>query len=402
MSMLVHISYAETFTISYTDIPEKIKVALTGYYDKSDWIKKGKGKIREVIEVDFKEYVKDVVGFEWNLSKYDKYKNDDEQTPGVMDYQKAAASAVKMTAWWKINLLPYENNKENKESRHQLPGHPDILDNTFDHAYITHDCRGENTSLCKGLTSYREIGDFRDRAVDATWTTILKRKDCVYLDQTCPNNATLGGCTATGKAYASLCMPQIESREEAKTISWTEILTKYYKTSALLPPAFYEQSPLQSRHTVEALSSCIPIQEKLYDPLHDSEKFALYRCKALDGIHIVKLHYPQGSNIPKRCEQGNTENCPLGDHYINVGTKGVIVDIKEKVTSLPVATELWNVTETWLKVKWRVKPGFELDTGILTPGNDLVGWVQDKDIRPVGDGVSPLVQVRITGATVKP
>ena len=80
----------------------------------------------------------------------------------------------------------------------------------------------------------------------------------------------------------------------------------------------------------------------------------------------------------------------------------MIVDIKEKVTSLPVATELWNVTETWLKVKWRVKPGFELDTGILTPGNDLVGWVQDKDIRPVGDGVSPLVQIAITGATVKP
>ena len=60
------------------------------------------------------------------------------------------------------------------------------------------------------------------------------------------------------------------------------------------------------------------------------------------------------------------------------------------------------MTETWLKVKWRVKPGLELDTDDLTPGNDLVGWSSDRDLRPLGDGVSPLVQVRITGATVKP
>ncbi len=218
------LGYAETLNISYTDIPPTIRVGITGYQDGFEWRRYG-SKIKEVIERPFQEYVKNVIGFEWRLSckECGEYTNDDEQTPGAMDHQKAAAIAVKMVSWWKMNLPP-----DDELSRHRLSGRPHIVDNTDDHVYIDPACQGEQTPLCKGLTSYRTVGDFRDQAVEATWTTLLKRQACVYLDKSCLNvfevhyNTDLGGCKATGAEYASFCMPQLESRQDAETFKLTK------------------------------------------------------------------------------------------------------------------------------------------------------------------------------------
>ena len=439
--------HAETLIISHTDIPTTIRVGLTGFVDGGIWRRKG-AVIKDVIDVPFQEYVKNVVAHEWRFPK------DTANTPGAITIQKVGAMAVKTMSWWKINLPPGK-----ALSRHQLSDHPDIVDNTDDHVYIEPSCQGENTPLCKQLSSHREIGGFADQAVDETWTTLLKRKDCFRHNDECSDvfavqyRTTLAGCKKDN--VVSFCIPQKEARAEADTfkltkgslaklpkelantladlqdqrfttqeaffdaisakigadalaahqdaimasavtpLTWEAILNKYYDyetSDKTLLPALYAQQPLQVRHTAEALSRCIEARK--------DDDWALHGCRI---VKKKRAWYacPRDQHTAED-KDNETSLCPSSPSLIAVDTHGVILDVKEKTVTKTVKTTTWYVTETWLKVKWRVKPGFELDTGILTPGNDLVGWVQDKDLRPVGDGVSPLVQVRITGATVKP
>ncbi len=319
-SVFTNSIFAETLTVSYTDIPETIRVGLTGYENGRDWRKDGK-VIAAVIEVPFQEYVKDVLAHEWRFSK------DTADTPGAVTIQKVGAMAVKTISWWMINLPPGQG-----KSRHHLPGHPDIVDNTDDHVYLQPACHGDNTPLCKGLSSFREIGGFGDQAVEATWTTLLKRRDCFRYRDACPDvlnvqyRTTQAGCDAD--QVASFCIPQKEARAKANTLTWEAILNTYYDTSNTILPAIYAQQPLQVRQTAEALSSCLEIRK--------DDDWPLYGCRVVKQ-QIARYACPLERHRSQK-KDTETQYCPSSAPYIALDTHGVILDVKEKTVQKTVKT----------------------------------------------------------------
>ncbi len=103
---------------------------------------------------------------------------------------------------------------------------------------------------------------------------------------------------------------------------------------------------------------------------------------------INKLHFPVGENVAKPCETGNKENCPLEDHYVYVGTKGILLEVK------PNAKQ-----ETWFKVKWTVTQGKEASDDQSELAHAIIGWSPDTDIKPAS--AMSLVEVHIIGARLK-
>ena len=391
--------YAETLTISHTIIPATIRVGLTGYVNGDEWHQYG-SVIKEVKPVPFQDYVKDVLAYEWYFDQ------DDVADPTALtNLLRAGAMAVKMTAWWKITLPPLNIHKD---SRHYLKDHPDILDNTADHVYFPSECTGETTPLCKGQTSKRDVGGLGDQAVEDTWNQIIKRQDCfVDFTDTCPHTFEVhyltGKNDCDASSFSSFCLPQSRAKSLAKEgKTWEEILAAYYQ-----PFVMYQEYGLRIGEAVEALSECLEIRrdrEWSYNPIGN----IMYKCR--------KSNYRPPSIVPHACDENNTchdcqdkMRCPKKDHYVDSGTEtgkrgthGVIMAIRERtIEKLVNGSPLMD--ETWLKVKWRINPGLVLDTDDpQTAANDVIGWVSDRDLRPLGDGVSPLVQVRITGATVTP
>ena len=206
-----------------------------------------------------------------------------------------------------------------------------------------------------------------------------------------------------GSSYSSFCLPQSGAKslaQQGKT--WENILATYYK-----PFVMYQEYGLHIGEAVEALSKCLEIRRDRkwpYSPIGN----IMYKCR--------KSKYLPPSIVPHECDENNMCNdcrnktrCPKGDHYVDSGTEagkrgthGVIIAMLEEPIEKLVKGSL-PTYETWLKVKWRINQSLELDTEKPeTAAKDLVGWVLERDLRSFGDGVSPLVQVQITGATVTP
>lgn len=397
----------EDTSFSYTAMPTKITVAFTGvdsekgWNNIKNWVKKeGKPYPCNMVEVDFKEYLKDVVSHEWYFDE------DDVADPTALaNLLRVGAMSVKMMTWWKNTLPPlkiYQNI-----SRHHLKDHPDIVDNTYDHVYFPSICQGEATVLCKEQTSKRVLGGLGDQAVDDTWNQIMKRQDC-FVDFTgsCPHTfemhylTTKSDCDNSG--FSSFCLPQSRAKllaKEGKT--WEDILATYYH-----PFVMYHEYGLHIGEAVEALSECLEIRRDKKEWLYDPFGNILYKCRKSKSHPSIGPHECDETNTCNDCRDGM--RCPKGDHYIDSGTEtekrgthGVIMAVRERTIEKLVQGSP-AMRETWLKVKWRINPGLELDTkDPETAANDLIGWVSDRDLRPVGDGVNPLVQVHITGATMK-
>ena len=196
---------------------------------------------------------------------------------------------------------------------------------------------------------------------------------------------------------------------EQDQLTWTDMLAYYYgerpdyanrqelaEKLKKAPVSLYEWKPddLVVNSTVETVNTCMMI---LYE-LNGDEDIPQFGCKkrknkdtntSKDMPYVInKLHFPVGENVAKPCETGNKENCPLEDHYVYVGTKGILLEVK------PNAKQ-----ETWFKVKWTVTQGKEASDDQSELAHAIIGWSPDTDIKPAG--AMSLVEVHIIGARLK-
>lgn len=180
--------------VSHFVIPRTIKVGITPFAHCGQWLNAGQ-PIIEVIEMDFMEYVKNVLPNEWPNSWHP-------------ESLKAGAMAVKTFAWWRMTLT------------NPRPQGADVVDNTCDQRFIRNSRRPTT-----------------DAAVDATWPYRMSRGGLIrnvhYLDtdQRCANTPALRPC-----------MGQWGSRYMAEAgYTWEQILHHYYdptdiSLTNLIPP----------------------------------------------------------------------------------------------------------------------------------------------------------------------
>jgi hypothetical protein len=167
--------------VSHFEIPLTITVGITPFIHCSDWIRADK-PITEVVEMDLKEYIKNVLPNEWVSTWHPQ---------SLM----AGAMAAKMYAWYKIIIPSYH------------PEGVDVVDNTCDQVFFPNSHR-----------------DTTDAAVDATWHYRMSRNNRVieihYLarDWQCEDQPTWE------------CMGQWESKDKADVgWDWQSILKFYYE-----------------------------------------------------------------------------------------------------------------------------------------------------------------------------
>lgn len=146
---LTRIPHAPQY-FSNTVPPSTIKVGITGYTGCQAWLDAGQPVIR-VDTIDFREYVKNVLPHEWIASWGNNAPNS----------LRAGAMAVKMFAWWRVNLGGVR------------PMGAEVVDNTCDQVYLP------NTN------------DYRtDAAVDLTWFYRMRKNGQVieihYVATDCP------------------------------------------------------------------------------------------------------------------------------------------------------------------------------------------------------------------------
>jgi hypothetical protein len=166
--------------VSHFEIPLTITVGITPFVHCHEWIQDGK-PITEVVEMDMKEYIKNVLPNEWVSTWHPQ---------SLM----AGAMAAKMYAWYKIVIPSYH------------PEGVDVVDNTCDQVFFPNSHR-----------------DTTDAAVDATWHYRMSRNNRVieihYLarDWQCEDQPTWE------------CMGQWESKDKADAgWDWQSILKFYY------------------------------------------------------------------------------------------------------------------------------------------------------------------------------
>ncbi|GAB4527271.1 MAG: hypothetical protein OHK0046_44920 [Anaerolineae bacterium] len=186
----------EPFFFSHDVIPPTIKVGITGYLHCRDWLNAGQ-PVQRIEEMPFSDYVKNVLPNEW-------------VNTWPIESLRAGAVAVKMFAWWRINLGGVR------------PGGAHVVDNTCDQVYVGGSARATTNA-----------------AVDDTWNDIMRANGRVveihYLntDENCalyfPNVR---------------CMGQWGSKARAdEGMTWQDILHYYYdpveitKGSSGLPDA---------------------------------------------------------------------------------------------------------------------------------------------------------------------
>lgn len=175
--------YAPSY-YSNSVLPPTIRVAITSYANCSDWVNAGEPIVR-VDTIAFETYAKNVLPNEWLAS----WGNNAPES------LRAGAMAVKMFAWWRINLGGV-----------RAGGMADVVNNTCDQRYIA------NTNDPR-----------TDAAVNWTWVALMRRNGQVieihYL-------ATMSQCQAS--PYQP-CMPQWGTYNDALAgMDWQSILHKYY------------------------------------------------------------------------------------------------------------------------------------------------------------------------------
>ncbi len=171
--------------VSHFEVPLTIKVGITPHIHCHEWIRAGQ-PVTEVVEMDLKQYVKNVLPNEWISSWHPQ---------SLM----AGAMAAKTFAWYKIILPSYR------------PKGADVVDNTCDQVFIRNSRR-----------------DTTDAAVDATWHYRLSRNNRIFeihylaYDRQCANQPTWE------------CMGQWDSRDKAEAgWTWQALLHHYYNPSVI-------------------------------------------------------------------------------------------------------------------------------------------------------------------------
>ncbi|PIE31184.1 hypothetical protein CSA56_19100 [candidate division KSB3 bacterium] len=296
------------------------------------------------------------------------------------------AIAAKTRAWGIRNSRKYEGI---------IVGAPDVQSSIVDQLYIQSPCKGESGAECMGKTWQRT--PIVDQAVEETWDAVLKRHDCFYMYGTsaypdyqnkCPGvfetsyNRTQSGC---GHLFSSnSCLPQNDARTlvEEKNSVYQDVLKTYYE-----PLSLYEQQEIavtddaQEIFEVEALSGCMTIHYKV-----NGDRQFLCKKSKYNSKKIVPLYFPEGGDRRTECHE-DPDICPLGDKYVDVGTKGVLLETKVQDKKL------------WFKVQWKVKTGSDMSDDRSESVHVIEGWSRDEHIKPAD--ASSLVVVQIIGARLK-
>lgn len=170
---------------SHFEVPLTIKVGITPFIHCHQWVQAGQ-PVTEVIEMDLKEYVKNVLPNEWISTWHPQ---------SLM----AGAMAAKTFAWYKIILPAYR------------PEGVDVVDNTCDQVFFPNSHR-----------------DTTDAAVDATWHYRLSRNNRIFeihylaYDWQCEDQPTWE------------CMGQWDSRDKAEAgWTWQGLLHHYYEPAVI-------------------------------------------------------------------------------------------------------------------------------------------------------------------------
>lgn len=177
--------------VSHVQIPLTINLGLTPYAHCSDWVNNGR-PITEIVTIDFKTYIKNVLPNEWPNAWHS-------------ESLKAGAVAAKMFAWWRINITEtYAGIR---------PEGVHVVDNTCDQVYFENSAQPTTNA-----------------AIDATWPIRMTDAERVveihYLawDWQCADALINNG----GGWWR--CMGQNESRIMAEAgADYQTILTEYYQ-----------------------------------------------------------------------------------------------------------------------------------------------------------------------------
>jgi hypothetical protein len=184
-----------------SDVPDTIRVAVTGYINCWDWLDDDQ-PVQEVVEINFQDYVKNVLPNEW-LSSWEE------------ESLKAGAMAVKTFAWRKVNVTGRGYLKD----KHDLSVKPDVVDNTCDQVYR------------HGADRSDERYDTANKAVDDTWDYRMLKDGALVLSY---YRAYDSQCDPVNEDIPYSCMSQWGSQEMAQEgKSWKEILEHYYQPTEI-------------------------------------------------------------------------------------------------------------------------------------------------------------------------
>lgn len=185
------IESTEPRPISHITFPTTINVGITKYAHCSDWLANNRA-VEEVITIDFREYVKNVLPNEWVHN-------------WPVESLRSGAVAVKMFAWWRINLTEQYPGSFRPEGVH-------VVDNTCDQVYYRNSNRPATNA-----------------AVDETWPYRL------HLDEYVQEIHYLAYDFQCSQAFGnfaggwSRCLPQWTTKDMADAgATWQEMVEQYY------------------------------------------------------------------------------------------------------------------------------------------------------------------------------
>lgn len=185
---------AESMTprdISHITFPTTIRVGITPYVNCSEWVFDDR-PVTEVIEMDLRDYVKNVLPNEW-------------VNTWPAEALRSGAVAVKMFAWWRINLTA------------QYPGvfRPegvDVVDNTCDQVFFPNSHRPPTNA-----------------AVDFTWPYRLHWEERVQEIHFLAYDFQCADAQASQGGGWFRCLPQWTTKDMAdQGASWQVMINQFY------------------------------------------------------------------------------------------------------------------------------------------------------------------------------
>ncbi|MBK9124841.1 MAG: SpoIID/LytB domain-containing protein [Chloroflexi bacterium] len=170
-----------------------IRVGITPYIHCGDWLANDK-EITEIIEMDFREYVKNVLPNEW-------------PNAWPTESLRAGAIAVKMFGWWRYNVVRLAPGAR--------PEGVDVVDNTCDMVFFPNSAKPTTNAAVDHTWPYR-----------ATFNGIVQETHFLSTQALCD-------------AYNfPRCMPQWGTKDMADLGAlWPEIVTQYFQPIDILQTA---------------------------------------------------------------------------------------------------------------------------------------------------------------------
>ncbi len=184
---------SEPRSISHVAFPMTIRVGITPYIHCGEWIANDM-EITEIIEMDFREYIKNVLPNEW-------------PNAWPTESLRAGAIAVKMFGWWRYNVVRLAPGSR--------PEGVDVVDNTCDMVFFPNSAKPTTSAAVDHTWPYR-----------ATFNGIVQETHFLSTQELCDTYSF------------PRCMPQWGTKDMADLgAQWPEIVTQYFQPIDILQTA---------------------------------------------------------------------------------------------------------------------------------------------------------------------